>query len=290
MAPAASQQEYADDLAKMGVETATWPADSLWRRGLAIRAEVQQFKPELVLLDGVKLPPGALMRLAVRLAVLGASVSAIDRRRAHSFVEAHPGIAVEPSSPQFVLVPQVWHRHWYPPLENLGSFGIPEGGFTVGGVATHADCLQWLVEAGHWLPLDLPIHFLVVVPAAARRQLRRTVLGTMLAQRYHFCDALAQAPALLASCNLTVLSSDEPIQRASTLNGIYHGVPLISRLSGTSVPFALPAQNAEQLAAQVLELYEDRDRYAALAAAGRQFGEQDRGAEALARALVAHSE
>ena len=291
MTPEAGPVAHAADLARLGIETCAWPADGPWRRGRAIRSQVQNYQPDLLLLDGVRLPPGALLGLGVRVAGLASSPHAVSSSWAQGFVETHPGIGVESVLPNLTEVPPVWDRQWYPPAPDLGEFGIPTAAFTVGSVATHADYLRCLVEAGHWLPLDLPIHFLVVVPAAARLQLRRAVLGTMLPQRYHFCEAMDQAPSLLARCNLSVLSHDEPIQRASTLNGIHHGVPLITLLSGTAAQCVVQAQSAEQLAAQVLELYEDRDRHAALAESSRQFGEQASGAaDTLARAVLAATE
>jgi hypothetical protein len=291
MTPVITEADHVEALAGLAIETASWSGDGQWRRGLAIRAEVQKYQPDLLLLDGVKLPPGALLGLGARVAGFGSPHTAIRTSWAHGFVETHPGIGVDLVSPNLTAVPPVWDPHWYPPTEDLSQFGIPGGAFTVGSVATHADYLRWLVEAGHWLPLDLPIHFLVVVPAAERQQLRRQVLGTLLPQRYHVCETVEQAPALLASCNLSVLNYDEPIQRASTLNGIHYGVPLITLLSGNTEPYVIQVQGAEQLAAQVLEVYEDRDRHAALADACRQFGEQtSAAAEVLAQAVAALSE
>lgn len=290
MTPATSQPNP-EDLAGLGVETAAWTVDTLLGRGRAIRAAVQEFQPKLLCLDGVKLPWGALLGLDVRVVGLGMAGSTPGSSSARWLVETHPGIAVEPPLSNVIAVPPIWDPHWDPPTDDLSPFGIPAGGFAVGSVATQADYLRWMVEAGHWLPLDLPIHFLIVVPAGARSRLRREVRGTMLPQRYHFSDAVEQAPSLLASCNLSVLSYDEPIQRASTLNAIHYGVPLITLLNGSSAPCVLRAEGAEQLAAEVLNLYEDRDRHAVLADASRELGEQSSDAGAvLARALRAAGE
>ena len=289
MAPVTS--EARELFGGLEVELAARPEDAHWRRSLAIRAEIKTHRPELLFLDGVKLPPGALLGLGIRVMGLGPTTATLKPNWAHGFVETHPGIDVGPVAPNVTAVPPIWNPAWYPPVEDLGPYGIPAGAFTVGSVATHADYLRWLVEAGHWLPLDLPIHFLIAVPAVQRGRLRRRVLGTMFPQRYHFRDAVEQAPSLLASCDLTVMSHDEPVQRRSTLNALQHGVPLMTLLSGTPVPYVLRVEGAEQLAARVLELYEHRDRHAALVEASREYGGQSGdSAEILARALLAASE
>ena len=286
MTSAASMAEPPVDLADLDVQTAVWPVDGFLRRGLAIRNELKQTRADVLILDDIKLAPGTLARLAIKVIVLGTSNPRLGPAAVSTLVEAHPGVPREHLPKNATLLPQHWDPHWYPPLDDLVGLGIPNGAFAVGAVATRADSLLWLVEAGHWLPLDLPIHFLIVVPAGERRRLKRKIRGTMLPQRYHLSERMEQAPSLLASCHLTVMHHDEPIQRAGTLNGLHYGVPFITSMRGTSAPFSLFAHGAEQLAAEVLALYEDRDQYTALAQASRDFGGHSGSALALIEALV----
>ena len=63
------------------------------------------------------------------------------------------------------ILPSAHDPRWDPPSFEFVSFGIPAGVFSVAAVADGGDQrMEWLIEWARGLPMDLPIHFLLVAP------------------------------------------------------------------------------------------------------------------------------
>ncbi|MGI9258303.1 MAG: glycosyltransferase [Gammaproteobacteria bacterium] len=179
------------------------------------------------------------------------------------------------------ILPHGFSADWYETGVDLKQFGVPEGAFTIASVAErHARAnLEWLIESAHWIPMDLPVHFLLVAPAATHERLRRLIRKMPFTQRFHLCDRVDEAPGLLASANVTVISDwNSEVQRRGCLQSLAVGVPVfapdkraIRRIVRPGVNGALIAdKDPELLAHELYELYEDHGRRESLSAGAKR--------------------
>lgn len=179
------------------------------------------------------------------------------------------------------ILPHGFSAEWYETDVDLQLFGVPESAFTIASVAERRAKanLEWLIESAHWIPMDLPVHFLLVAPAAAHERLRRSIRKMPFTQRFHLCDRVDEAPGLLASANVTVLSDwSSEVQRRACLQSLAAGVPVfapdkraIRRIVRPGVNGGLiPEKDPELLAHELYELYEDHGRRGLLSAGAKR--------------------
>ncbi|HSG63397.1 MAG TPA: glycosyltransferase family 4 protein, partial [Gammaproteobacteria bacterium] len=170
---------------------------------------------------------------------------------------------------------------WYegPPTE-LAEFDIPAGAFVVGCVANMRPRkgIEVLVAAFALLPEKLPIYLLLVGSMQSAR-LDREIAANPNAARIHKAGFRRDAPAIIAACAVSVLTTlrGEGLPK-TVIEAMARGVtPIVTnaggsaelvehRRSGLVVPPGEPAA----LAAAILELYEQPALRAELGAAARR--------------------
>ena len=166
---------------------------------------------------------------------------------------------------------------WYQSPDDLSEFGIPNGVFTVASVADHSGRtgLEQLTDCARWLPMDLPIHFLLMAPGDAHEQLRRSIRKIPFTQRFHLTDRLSEAPAILAAASAALVTGyATETQRRAAMQAMASGVPLLgvrgrvmSQLIEPEVNgVLLPPGDPEALAQCIFELYENNERRTELGA------------------------
>jgi len=174
---------------------------------------------------------------------------------------------------------------WYETGLELSVFGIPDGAFTVAGVSDQPDDagLRWLVACAHWVPMDLPIHFLLIAPKSCHERLRRLIRKMPFTQRFHLCAKIEKAPGLLASSSVAVITEwSSELQRRSCMQCLAVGVPLLGVDAGLIRQVIQPevngvllaANDPEPLAQSIFELFEDKERQAVLSAGARRSARQ----------------
>jgi glycosyltransferase involved in cell wall biosynthesis len=166
-------------------------------------------------------PPGFLLRTAARPVPVARVVFDLPPQTRQPLAIDTP----------VTLIPPGHDPAWYPDQPALSGFGIPERAFTVGVVAAGVgdDSLPLIIDAARWLPMDFPIHFLLLAPPEDHNDLGRQVRRNPLPQRFHLVDDFSNAPGLMAGCNLFVALGwgSEPIRR-SLMHCLHKGVPCIA--------------------------------------------------------------
>ena len=189
-------------------------------------------------------------------------------------------VRLEASAP-VTLIPPGHDVSWYPPGPVLGDWGIPERAFAVGALAVEPSDgqLSLLIDAARWLPMDLPIHFLLIAPPDEHGGLRNLIRRNPFPQRFHLVDDIGAAPELMGRCDVFVSRerASEPARR-TLLHCLHHGVPCIVEdaplirqvvnpgVSGRVVEGWDPGALAQLLS----ELYEQPQTREALAAGARR--------------------
>jgi len=107
------------------------------------------------------------------------------------------------------VIPAAHSVDWYARDVDLKDYGIPEGAFTVGSVSTETSgaALRWIVACAQWVPMDLPVHFLLVAPETDHGTLRRMIRKMPFTQRFHLTSNVEEAPGLLAASSVAVIPS-----------------------------------------------------------------------------------
>ena len=272
---------------------------------MAVRAKLVSWPADILYLDSVSSP------CAIVLATMAAPVKVVARL---SYLESHspPSLLARAlyRSPRIELIlcdiaperahdrlTERWLRDkitilpsghstdWYETDIDLQAFGIPGGAFTVAGVSDQPDDagLRWLVACTHWIPMDLPIHFLLIAPESGHEQLRRSIRKMPFTQRFHLCANIEEAPGLLASSNVAVITDwgSEP-QRQACMQSLAVGVPVLGVDSVLIREVVRPEVNGELLTADdpeplahsIFELFEDKERRAMLSAGARRSARQ----------------
>ena len=275
------------------------------RAAMAVRAKLASWPADILYLDSVS------SACAIVLATMAAPVKVVVRL---SYLESHsrPSILaralyrlpwveliscdIEPERAhdwlterwlrdKITVLPSGHSTDWYEKDVDLQAFGIPGGAFTVAGASDQPDDegLRWLVACTHWIPMDLPIHFLLIAPKSGHEQLRRLIRKMPFTQRFHLYANIEEAPGLLASSSVAVITdwSSEP-QRRSCMQCLATGVPVL----GVDGPLIrevvrpevngelLTVDDPEPLAQSIFELFEDKERRAMLSAGARRSARQ----------------
>ena len=200
--------------------------------------------------------------------------------------------------PKTTILPLGHDPGWYPASYDLTAFGIPQGAFSVAAVSDgseHAG-LGWILECARGLPMDLPIHFLLVAPKASHDRLRRLIRKTPFTQRFHLSDSMEEAPGLLAGCSVLVVTDwHAEIQRRTCRQCLASGVPVLAQAVRPMEQIIRPAVNGELvpegdtdiLAHTLFELYEDSERRTRLATAARRLAQSMPSMEQVVQETVA---
>jgi len=183
------------------------------------------------------------------------------------------------------VLPSGHSTDWYETDVDLQAFGIPSGAFTVACVSDRLgdEGLRWLIACAHWVPMDLPIHFLLIAPESGHERLRRLIRKMPFTQRFHLCNRLEEAPGLLASSSVAVITDwRSELERRSCMQSLAGGVPVLGADIGVIRQVVQPEVNGEllsvddpePLAHSIFELFENRDRHAMLSAGARRSARQ----------------
>ena len=141
-----------------------------------------------------------------------------------------PHQALLEAAAPLTLIPPGHDVAWYPPGPDPADYGIPERAFAVGAMAVGPEygALRLVIDAARWLPMDLPIHFLLVAPPASHAELRSLIRRNPFPQRFHLVDDIGAAPELMACCHVLVsLEHDSEPARRTLLHCLHRGVPSV---------------------------------------------------------------
>ena len=171
---------------------------------------------------------------------------------------------------------------WYDetPTE-LETCGIPRGAFTVGCVANDRPRkgVPVLIEALHRLPVELPIHLLLVGQGMDRDQLARHIHAGPAAARIHCLGFRPDAPSLVAACSCSVLPAlkREGLPKTVIESMAYGVVPIVTDTGGSAelvtdheCGFVVPPGDSGAIANAILEVWRDPDSAARMGQAARR--------------------
>ncbi len=176
-----------------------------------------------------------------------------------------------------MVLPSGHSTDWYETDVDLQAVGIPSGAFTVAGVsdALGDERLRRLIASAQWVPMDLPIHFLLIAPESGHERLRRLIRKMPFTQRFHLCNRLEEAPGLLASSSVAVITNWQfELERRSCMQCLAAGAPILGADTGFIRQVVQTEVNGELLADSIFQLYENRDRRAMLSARARRSARQ----------------
>lgn len=120
---------------------------------------------------------------------------------------------------------------------DLSQFGVPEKAIVFGCFANirRMKGLPYLLKATYELPLDLPIHFLLVGDKMEKPYFKKLIQNSPYKDRIHLTGWRNDAMDILSSCDATVLASikGEAIPKA-VIESMYIGVPtVVTNIPGT---------------------------------------------------------
>ncbi len=244
-----SRAVYAPLLTARQVAVEPWTRPRPWDLGglRELRRVVALFEPDVVQLRGSAVCSQMLLAVARSNAATVAFVDLFEGDRAPGFLRRAvalrartaavvwdlrpPSRWASAAAEELTLIPPGHDPGWYPAGPALDRWGVPGHAFTVGAIACESgdEQLANLVDAARWLPMDLPIHFLLLAPHEEHARLRRFIRKNPFPQRFHVGDDIGAAPALMAQCDLfaSLRWNSEPARR-SVLHCLHHGVPTIA--------------------------------------------------------------
>ena len=265
------------------------------RAARVARDRLKSAPAQILYLEGLRAPArlflaarGMPTRIVARLLYLESNhrLSAVNRwlcragRVARILADIDPGslgdaVAARQLRHKLTIVPSGHDPDWYPMSYELSAFGIPPGAFSVAAVSDGVEHpgMTRLIECVRDLPMDVPIHFLLLAPEQAHEPLRRLIRKHPFTQRFHLSELRGGAPGLLACCSVIVVTAWEmEIQRRACMQGLVAGVPIVAETSAPLEQLIRPGENGEllprgdtqALAHSLFELYESPERRARL--------------------------
>ncbi len=171
---------------------------------------------------------------------------------------------------------------WYTDTPaDLSEFGIPDGAFVVGAVANYRPRkgIEVLIEATHHLPPHAPIHVLLVGADMDKPELKTLIDDSPMCRRIHAVGFRADACALIAACQASVLASTKREGLPKTvIEAMVYGVPTVVSDTGGSAElvvdgetgFVLPPGDAVALARALRYLCEHPAEAEAMGCHGRE--------------------
>ena len=272
---------------------------------MAVRARFAARPFDILYLDSISMPCAIVLatiamlpRLVVRLSYLEcyahpSTLARILYRSARVAMiscdmapeNAHDSVTARWLGDKISILPSGHSTEWYEKDADLQSFGIPAGAFAVASVSDQQDDagLRWLVASAHWVPMDLPIHFLLIAPESGHERLRRLIRKMPFTQRCHLCTRMEDAPGLLASSSVAVIRGwHSELQRRACMLCLSMGVPVFGADTAVIRQVIQPEVNGElftvddpePLAHSIFELYENQERRSLLSAGARRSARQ----------------
>jgi len=157
---------------------------------------------------------------------------------------------------------------WYQDTPvDLKQFGVPDGAFVVGSVANirPRKGLPILLKATHLLPADSNIHLLLVGRGMDNPAVQALIQASPMADRIHLTGFRKDAPAIIASCQVSVLASTKREGLPKTvIEAMAYGVaPIVSDTGGSAEliedgvsGIRVTPGSAEEIAAGIQRLHE----------------------------------
>ncbi len=272
---------------------------------MAVRAKLVSWPADILYLDSVSSPYAIVLATVAAPAKVVVRFSYLERYSGPSLLaralyrssriklilcdiapeRAHDQLTARWLGDKITVLPSGYSTDWYKTDIDLQAFGIPGGAFTVAIVSDQRDDagLEWLVACAHWIPMDLPIHFLLIAPESSHEPVRRLIRKMPFTQRFHLCTNIEEAPGLLASSSVAVITAwGSELQRRACMQCLAVGVPVLG-VDATGIRDViqpevngelLAADDPEPLAHSIYELYEDKGRRAMLSAGARRSARQ----------------
>jgi L-malate glycosyltransferase len=110
--------------------------------------------------------------------------------------------------PATVLAIRPGHRlDWYAgKTADLQRFGVPRDAFPVAVVGNYRPRkgIEYVIDAAQWLPLDAPVHFLLVGAGLSNRSVLERITRSPLHDRFHLVGHQQEAPQITAACAVAV--------------------------------------------------------------------------------------
>lgn len=305
LAPAGCR--YAELVCAGGVELEVLPslAGSGWRAAIAVRENLARRPADILYLDSISVPCAIVLgtlaadvKVVVRLSYLESAAPPSILARA-VFKLSRIALVASDVSPEragdsltsrwlakkLTILPTAHSVDWYRRDIDLQTVGIPAGAFTVASVSDQSGDagLRWLISSAHGIPMDLPIHFLLIAPKSGHERLRRLIRKMPFTQRFHLSDELNDAPGLLASSSVAVITDwRSELQRRSCMQCLSLGVPILAADSADMRQIVQAEVNGELLAGtdpeilshSIFELYENKERHSMLSAGAKRSARQ----------------
>lgn len=128
---------------------------------------------------------------------------------------------------------------WYQDIPvDLTEFGVPDGAFVVGSVANvrPRKGLPVLLQATHLLPADCKVHLVLVGRGLDTPEAQSLIQASPMADRIHLTGFRKDAPAIIASCQVSVLASTKREGLPKTvIEAMAYGVaPIVSDTGGSA--------------------------------------------------------
>jgi len=158
---------------------------------------------------------------------------------------------------------------WYQdePVD-LSEFNIPADAFVVGfaGRNRPRKGINVLINSAQWLPMNAPIHFLLLGKLADDTNLRRLIKESPFREKIHLPGFRSDAPAIAAACDTFILPSleREGLARAVIEAMAYATPPIVTDVGGlpelvvnNESGFVVPRNDPKAIALAILELFND---------------------------------
>ncbi|MGB5622960.1 MAG: glycosyltransferase [Gammaproteobacteria bacterium] len=187
------------------------------------------------------------------------------------------------SDPEHVVTIYKGHDlDWYADTPaDLSEFGIPADAFVIGAVANYRPRkgIEVLIEATHHLSQHVPIHLLLVGADMDKPKLKTLIDASPMRRCIHVAGFRADACALIAACQASVLASTKREGLPKTvIEAMVYGVPTVVTDTGGSAElvvdretgFVVPPGDAVALARALQYLCEHPTEAAAMGRHGRE--------------------
>lgn len=187
------------------------------------------------------------------------------------------------SDPEHVVTIYKGHDlDWYADTPaDLSEFGIPADAFVIGAVANYRPRkgIEVLIQTTHHLPQHVPIHLLLVGADMDKPKLKTLIDASPMRRRIHVAGFRADACALIAACQASVLASTKREGLPKTvIEAMVYGVPTVVTDTGGSAElvvdrktgFVVPPGDAVALARALQYLCEHPTEAAAMGRHGRE--------------------
>ncbi len=183
---------------------------------------------------------------------------------------------------RFVTIYKGHDLAWYDsPVASLAEFGVPEDAFVVGCMTNvrPRKGVEVLVKSAQYLPVELPVHFLMIGEGMDGPAISRAIADSPLRERFHIAGYRRDAPSLMAACDVSVLPAlrREGLPKSIIESMAYECAPIVTATGGSPElveegvsGFVVPPGDAKALAAAIEPLARDPARCREIGRRARQ--------------------